>query len=133
MVKSFFPWIKLSTWTWIDVVETIRPYKPRLHYHKVMWLKPGIGQAKCDTDGASRGNPGINSYGFCIRDDKGDLIYARAKGLGFDTNTVAEAMAIKEALEYCYDEDLRDFILETDSLSLKKTNFEAVENSLGNS
>ncbi|KAM3218225.1 hypothetical protein P3L10_022755 [Capsicum annuum] len=76
--------------------------------------------AKCNTDGACIGNPWMSAYGFCIRDNKSDLIYARAKGLGFSTNTEAASIAIKETLEYCYENDFKDFIIETDSLSLKQ-------------
>lgn len=46
-------------------------------FTKVVWWKlPDIGWTKCNTDGASKGNPGTSSYGFCLRDDLGDLIYA---------------------------------------------------------
>ncbi|XP_060195035.1 uncharacterized protein LOC132624247 [Lycium barbarum] len=59
----------------------------------------------CNTDRASRGNPGISSYTFCIRDELGDLVYAKAEGIGEATNTQAEMIAIKEALRYCRDRD----------------------------
>lgn len=75
---------------------------------------------KCNTEGAFRENPGLSAYGFCIRDDKGDLIYARAKGLGLGKNTVAESITIKGALKYYFENDFKNFIRETDSLSLKQ-------------
>lgn len=62
----------------------------------------------------------MSSYGFCIRDERGDLVYARAKGLGIATNTEVETTAIKEALEYCQGKSFSNFILEKDSLSLKQ-------------
>lgn len=120
MINSLFPWIKINSQTWPEVVETLGVYKPKIHYHKVVWSKPGVGQVKCNIDGASKGNSGLSSYGFCITDDKGDLIYARAKGLGVSTNTEEESLAIKQALEYCYEENIIDFIIEINSLSLKK-------------
>ncbi|KAH0696182.1 hypothetical protein KY289_013664 [Solanum tuberosum] len=47
---------------------------PRLVY----WEKPIPEWVKCNTDGACRGNPGQSSYGFSIRNNMGDLIYAEA-------------------------------------------------------
>lgn len=61
----------------------------------------------------------MSSYDFCIRDDQGDVIYARDKGLGYTTNTMVKSLVIKEALEYCYDNNFKEFALEIDSLSLK--------------
>ncbi|PHU23023.1 hypothetical protein BC332_08130 [Capsicum chinense] len=94
-------------------------YKPRLQYHQVVWKKPEHLQLKYNTDIACRGNSGMSSYGFCIRDERKDLVYARAKGLGLGTNTEAEAIAIKEALEYRHEKLFPNFIIETYSLSLK--------------
>lgn len=47
-------------------------------------------------------------------------MYARAKGLGLGTNTEVESIAIKEDLEYYYEKHFTNFIIETDSLSLKQ-------------
>ncbi|XP_075084295.1 uncharacterized protein LOC142167870 [Nicotiana tabacum] len=75
---------------------------------------------KCNTDGASKGNPGPSSLGFCVRDDEGDVVYARAVDLGVTTNVMAEAKAILQGLEYCVEHDFHPLILETDSLVMKK-------------
>ncbi|KAK4718231.1 hypothetical protein R3W88_016569 [Solanum pinnatisectum] len=64
----------------------------------------------------------MSSYGFCLRDSDGDLLYAEAKRIGLiATNMVAELTAIWKDLRYC---KLRSYpyaniILETDSLSFK--------------
>ncbi|XP_075092121.1 uncharacterized protein LOC142172413 [Nicotiana tabacum] len=78
---------------------------------------PCHGWYKCNTDGASKGNPGPSSLGFCVRDDEGDVVYARAVDLGVTTNVVAEAKAILQGLEYCVEHDFHPLILETDSLN----------------
>ncbi|PHT47875.1 hypothetical protein CQW23_12083 [Capsicum baccatum] len=57
------------------------------------------GGMKCNTDGASKGNPGPSLYGFCLRDHRADIICAHAGALGHDTNIEAEAKAILEALK----------------------------------
>lgn len=44
---------------------------------KVIWEFPQQGWVKYNTDGASRGNPGISSYAFCIRNKQGDLLLLR--------------------------------------------------------
>lgn len=77
-------------------------------------------KVKCNTYSACRGNSRMIAYGFRIRDDKGDLIYAKEKGLGFSTNTEAKSISIKEALEYCFKNNVNDFIIVANSLSLKK-------------
>ncbi|XP_075086336.1 uncharacterized protein LOC142169040 [Nicotiana tabacum] len=81
---------------------------------------PCHGWYKCNTDGASKGNPGPSSLGFCARDDEGDAVYARAVDLGVTTNVVAAAKAILQGLEYYVEHDFHPLILETDSLVIKK-------------
>ncbi|XP_075101861.1 uncharacterized protein LOC142177287 [Nicotiana tabacum] len=78
------------------------------------------GWYKCNTDGASKGNPVPSSLGFCVRDDEGDVVYARSADLGVTTNVVVEAKVILQGLEYCVKHDLYPLILEIDSLVMKK-------------
>ncbi|XP_060183256.1 uncharacterized protein LOC132613237 [Lycium barbarum] len=100
--------------------KQLSTYRPRIYYAKVLWRMPPSGRLKCNTDGASRGNPGKSSYGFCIRDNKGDLVYAQAKDIGISTNTESEAEAIKQAFKYCKENNLLHIQVETDSLVLLK-------------
>lgn len=51
------------------------------------------------TDGASRGNPGLASYGFVVYLGK-KLLYEEGKYIGVTTNNVAEYTSVLEALEY---------------------------------
>lgn len=55
---------------------------------------------KCNTDGASKGNPQQNSYDFCIRNDAGYVLFAKAMELGLSTNIVAKARAIVKGLSF---------------------------------
>lgn len=50
------------------------------------------------TDGASRGNPGLSSYGFSIKDVRGKVIYEEGKYIGIKTNNFAEYSAVLSAL-----------------------------------
>lgn len=76
------------------MVKILGHYKPRIFHHIVQWKLPKEGRLKCNTDGASKGNPGESSYGFCFRDSNGDLIHAQAQGIGVATNIEAEAKVI---------------------------------------
>lgn len=118
LIKKLYPWIKMGEESWPEIVSRLRRYKPRLHYCSVMWIFPEKNRFKCNTDGASRGNPGMSTCAFCIRDDKGDLVYAKAKGLGVTSNTQAEMEAIKEALQYLPDKEFKEVVIETNSLVL---------------
>ncbi|XP_059310971.1 uncharacterized protein LOC132062414 [Lycium ferocissimum] len=88
--------------------------------HKVKWNFPDRGCFKCNTDGASKGNPGPSSAAFCVRDSSGEFIYAMARILTETTNLVAEVVAIEEGITYCVLHDLLPVIVETDSLTMQK-------------
>ncbi|XP_060194967.1 uncharacterized protein LOC132624163 [Lycium barbarum] len=87
---------------------------------QVNWRPPDRGWIKCNTDGAARGNPGRGSWGFCLRNENGDLIAAKAKELTnpASTNTQAEAMAILQAIKYVEEKQFQQILIETDSLLL---------------
>lgn len=114
LIKSLYSWIRMKTQAQLEIVEYMKAQKPKLHYHGIVWERLGPSQVKCNIDRVCIGNPGLSSYGFSIRDDQGDMIHARAKGLGFTTNTIIESLAIKEAMEYCFENKFKDFTLETD-------------------
>lgn len=73
---------------------------------------------KCNTDGASRGNPGPSSAAFCIRDHEGNLVVAKGFRLPDTTNLIAESRAIRESLQYCKENGLEQIIIESDSLAM---------------
>ncbi|KAH0746243.1 hypothetical protein KY285_007900 [Solanum tuberosum] len=119
LIKANYPWLKNIPLQWSGMFDLLQRYRPTLFYHIVRWTRPKEGWVKCNTDGASRGNPGMSSYGFCLRDSSGDLLYAEAKRIGFATNMVAEITAIWKAMRYCKEQGYANIFLETDSLSLK--------------
>ncbi|XP_049353223.1 uncharacterized protein LOC125817718 [Solanum verrucosum] len=63
---------------------------------------------------------GVSSYGYCLRDEKGDLIRAEGFNIESTTNTVAEARAILAASRHCKQEQYHHVIIQTDSLLLCK-------------
>lgn len=52
------------------------------------------------TDGASRGNPGLASYGFVVFNQDREVLYEEGKYIGVTTNNVAEYSSVLESLRY---------------------------------
>ncbi|KAL3337562.1 hypothetical protein AABB24_029946 [Solanum stoloniferum] len=75
---------------------------------------------KYNSDEASKGNPGQSAGGFCIRDCKGEFIFAATYDLGIRTRLEAETSAMEKGLNYCVTHNLLSVFLETDSLVLIK-------------
>lgn len=103
-----------------QLLKDLEDYRPKLYHHKVIQKLPPMGYQKCNTDGATKGNPGPNFYGFCIRDHRGNLCYAQAGLLGQLTNIQAEAKAILEAIKYWQRENNIAKLLELDFLVMVK-------------
>ncbi|XP_059295437.1 uncharacterized protein LOC132048767 [Lycium ferocissimum] len=102
LVKIRKPGIKNVPLKWPDILRILEQFKPKLQVTQV-W-----------------GNPGRSSYAFCVRDSLGDLVYARAKEIGEATNTESEAIALLEAAKFYLSKHMYSFILETDSMMMKK-------------
>lgn len=106
--------------SWPEIIKTLETRGTKLKVTKVMWEYPPEGWHKYNTDGASRGNPGISSYAFVLRDERGDVIYAEGAIIENTTNTVAEARAILEACKHCKQKQYKQVIIQTDSMLLWK-------------
>lgn len=98
----------------------IENYTPRFKVDRVIWEFPGEGWLKVNTDGASRGNFGRSAIGCCVRDEKGDIVFAAEKKINETTNTKAEAMAIVEALRFCRMQQYPQVCIQTDLMLMKK-------------
>ncbi|KAL0294570.1 UNVERIFIED_CONTAM: putative ribonuclease H protein [Sesamum radiatum] len=84
------------------------------------WRKPPEGWYKLNTDGASKGNPGISGAGGILRDQLGKVIFAFQEPLGSATNTQAELSAIHRGLQICFSRGLRKIWIETDATAIIK-------------
>lgn len=93
--------IKQVPHRWLDVVHLLENYTPKLQVHKVLWELPREGWIKVNTDGASRENPKRSAIGFCMRNELRDVVYACGREIPENTNIVAEALAVLEALRIC--------------------------------
>ncbi|KAH0679931.1 hypothetical protein KY284_021016 [Solanum tuberosum] len=103
---------------WCDIIQLLESCHPKISYKIVRWSAPSPKWLKCNTDGASRGNPGPSSAAFCIRNLRGEIIVAKGFLLPNTTNMVAEARAIREGLMYFRDKKLNYIVIETDSLAM---------------
>ncbi|XP_060177886.1 uncharacterized protein LOC132607825 [Lycium barbarum] len=101
------------------MVQFFEGYKPTVICRIIEWRRPAPGIYKCNTNGAAKGNPGPSSAAFCIRNKRGDLVYAAAKTLADGTNIMAEAEAIRLGLRHCVVKQLFPVIIETDSMTMK--------------
>ncbi|XP_075104777.1 uncharacterized protein LOC142178886 [Nicotiana tabacum] len=79
LIKLRKPGIDRVPFRWTDILRMMENYTPKLKFNKVLWELPMTGWTKINTDGASRGNPGRSSIGFCLRNEEGDLVYACEK------------------------------------------------------
>lgn len=79
---------------WRGIVEFFTKYRPKLHVLPVAWKLKQDGWITCNTDGASREDLLWSTYGFCLRDAMGNLIYAEAQNINTTTNMEAEAKAM---------------------------------------
>lgn len=104
---------------WPGMLKELEEFNPEV-VTKVLWEFPPPGWMIYDTDGASRGNPWVSSYVFCLRDTNVDLLYAEGTTLDNTTNTLAKAKAILEASKNCKQTQYNNIIIQTASLLLKK-------------
>lgn len=104
----------------MQLYDLLQCYRPKLGYKVIKWMAPEEDLYKCNTDGACKCNPGLSAYGFCIRNSVGDLVYVEVRNVGESNSLIAEAIAIRKALEFCRTQALHNIILETDLLSLQK-------------
>ncbi|KAL0287320.1 UNVERIFIED_CONTAM: putative ribonuclease H protein [Sesamum calycinum] len=81
----------------------------------VHWKKPQERWHKLNTDGASRGNPGVFRAGGILRDHLGRVIFAFQEPLGATTKTQAELRAVHRGLKICRDKGFHKIWIETDA------------------
>jgi len=67
------------------------------------------------TDGASRGNPGLASFGLTVMDSEEEKIFEEAQTLGIATNNTAEYKGIHRALKLAVQNKIKNLTIKTDS------------------
>lgn len=89
--------------------------KKRKHDHLIGWKKLAVGFAIINTDGASKGKPGISGAEGLIRNHHGDWIKGFLANLGNGSNMRAEAWAVFFGLDLAWKEGLRKVEVHSDS------------------
>lgn len=100
------------------MIAILDEYRPKFQYKLVKRCSPPTGWKKCNTYGDSRGNPGLSSATFCVKDSKGDILGARGLKIVDSTNLIVQAIAIRERLSYCFEKQLSKVIIKTNSMAL---------------
>ena len=95
-----------------DVI--IKPPKPQT-IKEVVWNPPILNWTKCNTDGASLGNPGQASCGL-YRNSSSDFIGGFAINLGVTTALCSKLIVAMVAIEIAYKKRWFSQWLETDSM-----------------
>nr|XP_027102332.1 uncharacterized protein LOC113723448 [Coffea arabica] len=91
---------------------------PRSSFKPVRWVRPLPGDFKLNTDGCSKGNPGISGSGGILRDGGGRFCLAFSCHFGKPTSLQAEARAFLVGVEMCVQGGFDLFKVELDSLVL---------------
>jgi ribonuclease HI len=83
---------------------------------EVIWIPPSLNWIKCNTDGASCGNPGLASCGGVFRDHNAEFLLAFAEPLGIASSYIAELNGAIKVIEIAFDNQWNNLWLETDSM-----------------
>lgn len=110
----------------MDEFLILKAFKVNIHPCKapiikqVDWHPPFVGWIKCNSDGASRGNPGISACGVIFRYKKGVILGCFSYSIGVSSSFYAELMAAMIAIELAWDKGWRKLWLECDSTMVLK-------------
>jgi ribonuclease HI len=94
----------------VNIHHSRAPYS-----REILWHPPLLNWVKCNTDGASVGNPGNASCGGVFRDSNADFLLAFAEPLGFASSYFAELCGVMKAIEIAYNKHWTNIWVETDS------------------
>ncbi|XP_026436585.1 uncharacterized protein LOC113334574 [Papaver somniferum] len=88
---------------------------------EILFYLPNENELSLCCDGASRGNPGSEGYGFVVRNHVGAFIFAESGGLGITTNYVSEFISCIKALEWAVEHLSFKLVLQSNSSMCAKT------------
>jgi ribonuclease HI len=84
-------------------------------YRDILWTPPLLNWIKCNTDGASIGNPGNASCGGVFRDSNAEFLLAFAEPIGHASSYLAELCGAMKAVEIAHARNWTNIWIETDS------------------
>ncbi|KAL9288897.1 putative ribonuclease H domain, reverse transcriptase zinc-binding domain-containing protein [Arabidopsis thaliana] len=81
----------------------------------IKWTLPSTGWFKLNTDGASRGNPGLATAGGVVRDGEGQWCVGFVLNIGICSAPLAELWGVYYGLHIAWERGIRRLELEVDS------------------
>ncbi|XP_071922581.1 uncharacterized protein [Coffea arabica] len=112
-----FPEITFSSGSWEGFYSSLLALRRRMSILLVRWMAPTVG-CKLNSDGCTRGNPGVNGGGGVVRDSEGQVIVGYSCFFGSLTSLHAELKAMAFGVQLCVTHGLHDLHIEADSLVL---------------
>lgn len=100
---------------WDQFYELLESVKHHISIMAVKWNPSMPGFVKLNSDGCSKGNPGLSGGGEIIRDEHDRMISAYATSLGLKTNNLADALALKIGVDWCRNTGITKLEIECDS------------------
>ena len=104
---------------------TLANNKLRLHLavglreeRHIKWRRPSNGWCKLNTDGASRGNPGLATAGGVMRDENGEWQGGFAVNIGICSATLAELWGVYYGFVIAWENGIRRLEVEVDSATV---------------
>nr|XP_027109142.1 uncharacterized protein LOC113729011 [Coffea arabica] len=91
---------------------------PICRVHLVKWQAAGRGTFTLNTDGCSKGNPGMSGGVGILRDSNGPVLVAFSVSLGINTSLRAEALALLMGIRLYFQQGFEQVRVQTDSLVL---------------
>jgi ribonuclease HI len=107
--------------------QFLKQFRISIHHPKattlkeVFWHPPLTNWLKCNTDGASCGNPVNAACGGIFRNSHADFVYGFAEPLGESTAYIAELSGVIRAIEIAFQNQWNNLWIETDSSSVVAT------------
>ena len=97
-----------------SVRDVLKAFRISIHHPRAPTITEVLW-TKCNTDGASLGNPGTSSCGGIFRDFEGNCKGCFAEYLGLRTSYQAELCGVTRAIEIAYEKNWHNLWIESDS------------------
>lgn len=110
--------LKVIERDWVKIVDKLQSVRVFYSFKLIKWIPPDNGWRKGNTDCASKGNQGLSSFAFYIRDEYRDLVVAKGSRIKDTTSLEVEAIAIRECLNYCRLNSINQIIVKSDSWAM---------------
>ena len=109
---------KLEVHTFLQLYEWTTQQTSRYSFHLVWWKAKETGLLTLNTDGCSKGNPGVSVSGGILRNSSGLPLFAFSAYFGELSSLRIEALALAMGFRLCFQKGFTDVSIQVDSLVL---------------